>query len=353
MLCHKKITVRYWRIRLKSSLIPCYAAQDTKSAITTESTDVVAGVTQEDDGHDDTEVIEGVQGGNALLALQEGEEEEMQQQQQQQQQQPVVDADDRPLVAGMHVAPKKKKLRAMNAALALLAKDKEKDKKEKKKDRGEKSNNLLVAANVVQKCGIARGAPLVFAAPEHIDVYPRSERMCDAANARAKMQAWSSDMAFSALTLVYHREPIVPPLHLNDSLQFEARFDSGNLKRVDRVGKSNTYNLVLRADLGTKGHTQWFYFRVRNMRAGVPYTFKIINFYKKCSLWSQGLQPLLYSTTAAASNGGWRRCGGDVVYYKNGIRRRNSRRSFYTLSFTTTFQNANDQVRTACCSRGL
>jgi hypothetical protein len=31
------------------------------------------------------------------------------------------------------------------------------------------------------------------------------ERMCDVASARAKMQAWSSDMTPSTLTLVYHR----------------------------------------------------------------------------------------------------------------------------------------------------
>jgi hypothetical protein len=39
------------------------------------------------------------------------------------------------------------------------------------------------------------------------------------------------------------------------------------------------------------------------------------------------------------------------VYYKNcqnNIRRRNSRRSFYTLAFTATFQHANDTVYFAC-----
>ena len=85
------------------------------------------------------------------------------------------------------------------------------------------------------------------------------------------------------------------------------------------------------------------------MRPGISYTFKIVNFYKKCSLWSQGLQPLMYSIAAAASSStGWKRSGSDVVYYKNNIRRRNSRRSFYTLAFTATFQHANDTVYFAC-----
>jgi hypothetical protein len=201
------------------------------------------------------------------------------------------------LVAGMQGQGKKKKGSAsMTAALTVLSKEKKEKKKEKGDAKPAKASNVLIAASVVQKCGIANGAPLVFSAPEHVDVYPRQEPMCEPANARAKMQAWSSDMVTSALTLLYHREPVAAPAHLEkDSLQFEARFDSGNLKRVDRVGKSNMYNLVLRADLGTKGHTQWFYFRTRNMRPGIQYTFKIVNFYKKCSLWSQGLQPLMYA----------------------------------------------------------
>ncbi len=84
-------------------------------------------------------------------------------------------ADDKILVAGMHTTPKKKKIpSSMNAALAVLA---AKSKKEKKKDKDDskaaKPGNILIAANVVQRCGIASGAPLVFSAPEHIDVYPR------------------------------------------------------------------------------------------------------------------------------------------------------------------------------------
>ena len=87
----------------------------------------------------------------------------------------TIHADDKILVAGMHVIPKKKKITAsMNAALAILA---GKSKKEKKKDKDEpkaaKAGNILIAANVVQRCGIASGAPLVFSAPEHIDTYPR------------------------------------------------------------------------------------------------------------------------------------------------------------------------------------
>lgn len=40
------------------------------------------------------------------------------------------------------------------------------------------------------------------------------------------------------------------------------------------------YELSLRTDLYTEKHTQWFYFRVRNTRAGVRYRFTITNLLK-------------------------------------------------------------------------
>jgi hypothetical protein len=99
-----------------------------------------------------------------------------QQQKQQQQQSPAVTAapDDVVLVAGMHAKSKKiKSAASMSAALALLSKDSKAKKKGGEAHKAERASNLLIAANVVQKCGIASGAPLVFSAPEHIDVYPR------------------------------------------------------------------------------------------------------------------------------------------------------------------------------------
>ena len=35
-------------------------------------------------------------------------------------------------------------------------------------------------------------------------------------------------------------------------------------------------------------HHQWFYFEIRNMRAGVPYTFHILNFVKPSSSFEDG-----------------------------------------------------------------
>lgn len=68
----------------------------------------------------------------------------------------------------------------------------------------------------------------------------------------------------------------------------------------------------------TRKHTQWFYFRVRNMKAGVTYRFTIINLMKHSSLYSQGMRPLLYSEKAAKDRCvGWQRTGSNIKYYRS------------------------------------
>ena len=44
------------------------------------------------------------------------------------------------------------------------------------------------------------------------------------------------------------------------------------------------YDLILRPDINTRGHTQWYYFRVTNMRKGIRYKFNVINMV--CALFS-------------------------------------------------------------------
>lgn len=48
------------------------------------------------------------------------------------------------------------------------------------------------------------------------------------------------------------------------------------------------YELVLKTDMFTKRHTQWFYFRVQNMVPGIIYKFRIVNLLKKDSLYNYG-----------------------------------------------------------------
>lgn len=48
------------------------------------------------------------------------------------------------------------------------------------------------------------------------------------------------------------------------TLYFESRFESGNLRRAIQVYEFE-YDLILKPDYNTRGHTQWFYFQVSNI----------------------------------------------------------------------------------------
>jgi hypothetical protein len=119
------------------------------------------------------------------------------------------------------------------------------------------------------------------------------------------------------------------------TLIFESRFESGNLKRANRIGE-NEYNLILKYDYNTTTYTQWFYFRVQNMKKGVQYKFNIVNLVKPESSYNQGMKPLLYSTKEASSNDGqgigWYRDGANICYYQNQLKKKGGG-NFYTLSF--------------------
>jgi hypothetical protein len=62
-------------------------------------------------------------------------------------------------------------------------------------------------------------------------------------------------------------------------LVFESRMESGNLRRAIQV-YPHEYDLILRPDINTRGHTQWFYFSISNTRRNVPYKLNIINLVK-------------------------------------------------------------------------
>jgi len=71
------------------------------------------------------------------------------------------------------------------------------------------------------------------------------------------------------------------------TLIFESRFESGNLRRAMYIG-DNTYNLILKYDYGSTAYTQWFYFKVSNVRKDMRYKFNMINFVKPDSSYNQG-----------------------------------------------------------------
>uniref|UniRef100_A0A8C9UE14 Cytosolic carboxypeptidase 2 n=1 Tax=Serinus canaria TaxID=9135 RepID=A0A8C9UE14_SERCA len=129
------------------------------------------------------------------------------------------------------------------------------------------------------------------------------------------------------------------------TLLFESRFESGNLQKAVKVGPYE-YMLMLRPDLYTAKHTQWFYFRVQNTRREPLYRFTITNMAKPKSLYGQGLRPLLYSQQDAQSSGiGWRRVGTDICYYRGSA----GEPSMFRLSWAMRFPHDGDTCFFAAC----
>ena len=147
------------------------------------------------------------------------------------------------------------------------------------------------------------------------------------------------------------------PINQNDkTLVFESRFESGNLQLARKVS-DNEYDLVLQNDINSKGHTQWFYFRVSNVKKGLKVKFNMLNMIKPKSLYNDGMKVLIYSEKKQVqaadleggvhAEGGWHRGGDDIGYYQNNYKKEhitNFQRYYYTFTFTHTFEFDNDQV---------
>ncbi|XP_025153461.1 cytosolic carboxypeptidase 1 isoform X2 [Harpegnathos saltator] len=125
-------------------------------------------------------------------------------------------------------------------------------------------------------------------------------------------------------------------------LQFESRFESGNLRKAIQIGPRE-YDLILTPDVNSGSRHQWFYFEVSNMEANAPYTFNIINCEKANSQFNFGMKPILFSVTEAkCGRAGWVRTGVDICYYRNCYQRPARGKTYLTTSFTVTFPHAHD-----------
>lgn len=72
-------------------------------------------------------------------------------------------------------------------------------------------------------------------------------------------------------------------------LEFSSSFESGNLDRVVMVSPIE-YDLYMRPDSNSRGHHQWFYFKVVNRSAMGRVRFNILNFTKQESLYQVGMK---------------------------------------------------------------
>ncbi|KAK2494264.1 hypothetical protein MC885_014508, partial [Smutsia gigantea] len=123
----------------------------------------------------------------------------------------------------------------------------------------------------------------------------------------------------------------------DNTLIFEARFESGNLQK-----------LTVRPDLFTNKHTQWYYFQVTNTQAGIVYRFTIVNFTKPASLYNRGMRPLFYSEKEAkAHNIGWQRIGDQIKYYRNNLEQ--DGHHYFSLTWMFQFPHNKDTCYFAHC----
>lgn len=76
----------------------------------------------------------------------------------------------------------------------------------------------------------------------------------------------------------------------NNDISFDSAFESGNLDMAVRI-KKNEYDLFLRCDTNTRGHTAWFYFKVSNKEQLGEIQFNICNFGKRKNLYAHGMKP--------------------------------------------------------------
>ncbi|OAF69351.1 hypothetical protein A3Q56_02928, partial [Intoshia linei] len=104
----------------------------------------------------------------------------------------------------------------------------------------------------------------------------------------------------------------------HDDLQFESRFECGNLRKAIKI-REYEYDLILDSDVSTCSYQQWFYFRISNIKnTNVNYRFNIINCVKYGSQFNAGMQPLMFSLLESNQNQNfWKRAGTNLFYYKN------------------------------------
>ena len=141
--------------------------------------------------------------------------------------------------------------------------------------------------------------------------------------------------------------PFYVPYSVHDKTAiFESRFESGNLRRATQIGPFE-YELLVRTDVNTSGHMQWFYFSISNLTMGTTIQLNIVNMYKPNSLFSLGMKPLIYSNKrAAAHNIGWIRGGRNIKYYET---QTSGYEGLYTLSFEFDVPEADDVLYFAQC----
>lgn len=84
--------------------------------------------------------------------------------------------------------------------------------------------------------------------------------------------------------------------NLESTIIFDSAFEGGNLDAIIRTDK-NCYDLYIRVDSNTKGHTLWYNFEIRGLQKGEQITLNICNFRKQKSLYERGMMPFIWRSS--------------------------------------------------------
>ena len=80
------------------------------------------------------------------------------------------------------------------------------------------------------------------------------------------------------------------------------------------------YDLLMRVDSNTKGHTTWFYFKVSNFDHRQKVKFNMINFQKSGLLYNSGMKPYCYRSSKKV----WEQAGADIEFRNKRFRYKDS-----------------------------
>ncbi|CAG9318299.1 unnamed protein product [Blepharisma stoltei] len=125
-----------------------------------------------------------------------------------------------------------------------------------------------------------------------------------------------------------------PKKNPSSLFHFNSYIECGNLESVFQKSSAE-FDLLMKTDTNSKGHSQWFYFEVKNDIIGCI-KINILNFSKGSSLFQRGMKPLSFSTYENE----WREIK-NAQYHRY---ESESGKKYYMLSFTFQFEHYNDKV---------
>ncbi|CAD8188775.1 unnamed protein product [Paramecium pentaurelia] len=141
---------------------------------------------------------------------------------------------------------------------------------------------------------------------------------------------------------ILQRKPQLPFLGMNPNLSsrilFNSTFESGNLDIVVKCSDTE-YDLYMRVDGNTKGHTLWYNFEMTGMKKTEVIQLNICNFRKSRTLYERGMKPYIWRST----NPEWLQ-GGEQIQYKTHY---NSH--YNSLSFKLVCNGDNEVIKVAYC----